>query len=124
MRTSSLLVTLALGITILRTASPSNPEPTPDIALDQAMAAMHSAMAKIRCSGNPDADFARMMIPHHQGAIDTAKVELQFGKDLRLRRLAQEIIVTQQSEIQVMRAALEAYDLSSADPKRNNWCTP
>ncbi|MBV9391910.1 MAG: DUF305 domain-containing protein [Verrucomicrobia bacterium] len=110
-------------MTTLWTACPSNPEPTPDLALDQAMATMHSVMAKVQCSGNPDADFAQMMIPHHQGAIDMAKVELQFGKDLRLRRLAQEIIVTQQSEIDVMRAALYAYDRSPANPKRNSWCT-
>ena len=123
MRSFSLLVAFALGMTTLWTASPSDSEPTPDLALDQAMATMYSVMAKVRCSGNPDADFARMMIPHHQGAIDMAKVELQFGKDLRLRRLAQEIIVTQQSEIDVMRAALYAYDRSPANPKRNSWCT-
>jgi uncharacterized protein (DUF305 family) len=43
-----------------------------------------------------------MMIPHHQGAIDMAKAELLYGKDPVLRRLAQEIIITQNSEIQVM----------------------
>lgn len=48
-----------------------------------------------------------MMIPHHQGAIEMAKVELLHGTDPRLRRLAQEIIVTQQSEITVMQLALK-----------------
>jgi len=47
-----------------------------------------------------------MMIPHHQGAIDMAMVEIRYGKDGRLRRLAQEIIVTQQQEIAVMHLAL------------------
>jgi uncharacterized protein (DUF305 family) len=47
-----------------------------------------------------------MMIPHHQGAIDMAKAELLYGKDPVLRRLAQEIITTQNSEIQVMRRQL------------------
>ncbi len=84
---------------------------------------MHAAMVKLRCSGNPDADFARMMVPHHQGAMEMAKAELHFGKDPRLRRLAQEIIVTQQSEIEVMRAALEDGNLSATNQKLNNWCT-
>jgi uncharacterized protein (DUF305 family) len=43
-----------------------------------------------------------MMIPHHQGAIDMAESELQYGHDTRVKRLAQEIIITQQSEIQLM----------------------
>jgi len=43
-------------------------------------------------SGNADKDFAAMMIPHHQGAIDAAKVELQYGKDPMLRKMAQKII--------------------------------
>jgi uncharacterized protein (DUF305 family) len=48
-----------------------------------------------------------MMIPHHQGAIDMAKAELLYGKNPVLRRLAQEIIVTQTSEITVMQRELE-----------------
>jgi uncharacterized protein (DUF305 family) len=47
------------------------------------------------------------MIPHHQGAVEMAKVELRFGTDPRLRRLAQEIVVTQQAEIAFMQLALE-----------------
>jgi uncharacterized protein (DUF305 family) len=64
-----------------------------------------------------------MMIPHHQGAIEMAKVELQFGTDPTLRRLAQEIIVTQQSEIDVLKLALRNYPSSSTAKKRNNWCS-
>jgi uncharacterized protein (DUF305 family) len=52
---------------------------------------------------NVDHDFAAMMIPHHQGAIDMAKAELSYGKDPVMRRLAQEILVDQQSEIDAMR---------------------
>ena len=63
-------------------------------------------MGRIAPTGNADTDFARMMIPHHVGAIEMAKAELLYGHDRRLRRLAQEIIVTQESEIQVMRAVL------------------
>lgn len=94
-----------------------------DTALAQSMTTMHSAMHDVSLVGKPDADFALMMIPHHQGAIEMAKVELQFGTDPNLRRLAQEIIVTQQSEIDVMNLVLRKYPLLSAKKKRNNWCS-
>jgi uncharacterized protein (DUF305 family) len=70
-----------------------------------AAARMHAAM-DVPFTGDADKDFARMMIPHHQGAIDMAVAELRYGKDKRLKRLAQEIIVEQQQEIAVMRVAL------------------
>jgi DUF305 family protein family protein len=70
-----------------------------------AVARMHAAM-DVAFTGDADRDFARMMIPHHQGAIDMALVELRYGKDERLKRLAQEIIVEQQQEITVMHLAL------------------
>ena len=70
-----------------------------------AVARMHVAM-DVPFSGDADRDFARMMIPHHQGAIDMALAELRYGKDKRLKRLAQEIIVDQQQEITVMHLAL------------------
>ena len=70
-----------------------------------AVGRMHVAM-DVPFSGDADRDFARMMIPHHQGAIDMALAELRYGKDKRLRRLAQEIIVDQQQEITVMHLAL------------------
>jgi len=73
--------------------------------MDDAAARMHSAM-HVPYSGDPDRDFARMMIPHHQGAIDMALAELRYGKDERLKRLAQEIVVAQKQEIDVMRLAL------------------
>ena len=70
-----------------------------------AVARMHVAM-DVPFSGDADRDFARMMIPHHQGAIDMALVELRYGRDERLKRLAQEIVVDQQQEITVMHLAL------------------
>ena len=70
-----------------------------------AVARMHVAM-DVPPTGDADRDFARMMIPHHQGAIDMAVAELRYGRDERLRRLAQEIIVDQQQEIAVMHLAL------------------
>jgi uncharacterized protein (DUF305 family) len=57
----------------------------------------------IKPSGDVDRDFVEMMIPHHQGAIDMAKAVLRYSRNDRIRRLAQEIIVTQQQEITAMR---------------------
>jgi uncharacterized protein (DUF305 family) len=73
--------------------------------MNEATARMHGAM-NVPFTGDADRDFARMMIAHHQGAIDMALVELRYGKDERLKRLAQEIVVTQRQEIDVMRLAL------------------
>ncbi|HEV3302309.1 MAG TPA: DUF305 domain-containing protein [Planctomycetaceae bacterium] len=70
-----------------------------------AMAKMMHDMS-IKPTGDIDRDFVDMMVPHHQGAIDMAKAELRYGKNEQLRRLAQEIIVTQQQEIAAMRLAV------------------
>ena len=72
---------------------------------DAAMTRMMTGMA-VKPTGNVDADFAAMMIPHHQGAIDMAVAELRHGHNEQLRRIAQEIIVDQQQEIAAMRLAL------------------
>ena len=69
-------------------------------------ARMHEGM-EIAPSSNTDRDFMRMMIPHHQGAIDMALVQLKYGHDERLRRLAQSIIVEQGQEIAYMRSLLD-----------------
>jgi hypothetical protein len=73
--------------------------------MNAATARMHAAM-HVTPTGDADRDFARMMVPHHQGAVDMALLELQFGKDERLRRLAQGIIVEQRQEIQLMQSIL------------------
>jgi len=75
--------------------------------MKQAMATMDRDMAAAPMNGDADHDFAAMMIPHHQGAIDMARAVLLYGKNPVLRRLAQEIIVTQGSEIVVLRAELD-----------------
>ncbi len=71
------------------------------------MTRMDRCMATAPMNGNVDHAFATMMLPHHQGAIDMAKAELSYGKDPVMRRLAQEIIVDQQSEIDAMNLWLE-----------------
>jgi hypothetical protein len=60
----------------------------------------------IRPTGDIDRDFVAMMVPHHQGAIDMAQAILRYGHNEQLRRLAQEIVVTQQQEIAAMRLAV------------------
>jgi len=71
-------------------------------------AAMNRMMAEmtIKPTGDVDRDFVAMMVPHHQGAIDMAQAVLRYGRNERLRRLAQEIVVTQQQEIAAMRLAV------------------
>jgi uncharacterized protein (DUF305 family) len=72
---------------------------------DRAMRKMMNDMA-VRPTGDVDRDFVAMMVPHHQGAIEMAVAVLRYGHNERLRRLAQEIIVTQQEEIAAMRLAV------------------
>jgi len=72
---------------------------------DTAMKTMMAGMA-IKPSGDVDRDFAAMMIPHHEGAIAMAQAQLRYGRNESLRRLAQEIIVSQSQEIAVMRLAI------------------
>ena len=62
-------------------------------------------------TGDADKDFVMMMIPHHQGAIDMARIELEFGKDPMLRELAQEIISAQEKEIAILRAWQEEHGM-------------
>lgn len=73
--------------------------------MDAAMEKMMRGMMG-KPSGDVDADFVAMMVPHHQGAIDMAIAELRYGKNDRLKRIAHEIIVVQQQEIVAMRATL------------------
>ena len=70
--------------------------------MNASMTAMNGSMKAAAMNGIVDHDFAAMMIPHHEGAIEMAKAELSFGKDPTMRRLAQEILVDQKSEIDAM----------------------
>jgi uncharacterized protein (DUF305 family) len=67
--------------------------------MEMAHKKMMEDMMAMKSTGNPDKDFAMMMIPHHQGAIDMAEVELKYGKDPTLEKMAQKIIDAQKKEI-------------------------
>ena len=82
-------------------------------------AAMNKMMADmtVKPTGDVDRDFVAMMVPHHQGAIDMAKAVLRYGRNEQIRRMAQEIVVTQQQEIAAMRLAVgEQLPASAALP--------
>jgi uncharacterized protein (DUF305 family) len=87
-------------------APPEDSEPTFYSEMTKVNARMHEGMA-VAPSGDIDRDFMRMMIPHHQGAIDMALLQLKYGHDEKLRRLAQSIIVEQGQEIAYMRMLLD-----------------
>jgi uncharacterized protein (DUF305 family) len=70
---------------------------------------MHKDMM-VAPTGDADADFVRNMLPHHQGAVDMAKVELEHGRDPELRRLAQAIVDAQEKEIRFMRDWLSKHE--------------
>ena len=82
------------------------PATTPaDKAFAASMKTMMNGM-NVKPTGKPDKDFVLMMIPHHQGAVDMAKVELQYGTDPELRQLATDIVAAQDKEIAQMKAWL------------------
>jgi hypothetical protein len=84
----------------------AGPSDAPFVAqISAAMTKMMAAMM-IKPSGDADEDFVASMVPHHQGAIEMAEAELRYGHNENIRRIAQEIIVTQQQEIAAMRLAL------------------
>ena len=80
-------------------------------AYAKSMDALHGDMMLGIADPVPDVAFARGMLPHHIGAVDMAKIQLEYGTDEEMRQLAQAIIDTQQAEIELMQnwlAALEA----------------
>lgn len=82
-------------------------------AFEKAGMAMHMAM-KQTYTGDADRDFLTGMIPHHQGAIDMAKIVLTYGKDPQVKALAQGIVAAQEKEIAEMKAMLAAMDKPAA----------
>ena len=92
--------------------------PASSKAYEAAMADLMAGM-KTPLTGKPDVDFIQGMIPHHQGAIDMAKVALQYGKDAEVKTLAENVINAQEGEIAIMKAWLGKIDQSVlvTDPK-------
>lgn len=84
-------------------------------AFEAANAAMHENMA-VELTGDADVDFARSMIPHHQGAIDMARIVLEHGDDPEMRALAEEIVEAQEAEIAMMREWLDRNDPEGEAP--------
>jgi uncharacterized protein (DUF305 family) len=96
----------ALALIAATSASAAGPDDSAFLAENEAAMTKMMAAMQIEPSGDVDKDFVAMMTPHHQGAVDMAQALLRYGHNEQLRRLAQEIIVTQQQEIVVMRTAL------------------
>jgi len=95
--------------------------------LTESMGRMRAAMSSAKPSADADTDFVALMCSHHQAAIEMARIELTFGNDPQLRRLAQEIVTDQESEIQLMKLWRQQYTCdgkSSRKPctdQRKEW---
>ena len=120
---------LTVGIALLAVLPALAQAPAPSVAAEAPFivennAAMEKMMAdmNVKPTGDVDRDFVAMMIPHHQGAIAMAQTMLRYGHNEQLRRLAQEIIVTQQQEIATMRLAIgeppnQSQPVPASDPE-------
>jgi len=84
-------------------ALPKGDQGPSSLAFQGVNAKMHQGM-DITFSGNADRDFIQGMIPHHQGAVDMAKIVLAFGKDPEVRKLAESIVKAQEEEIALMKS--------------------
>ena len=115
----ALLATLAAGPALAQATAPAMPGMnhgtmpgmTPGMSMSanqtemkQKMESMNKAMMGAPMTGNPDQDLVNMMMPHHQGAIDMARIYLRDGKDPEIRRMAQKIITDQEKEIAEFKA--------------------
>jgi uncharacterized protein (DUF305 family) len=118
----ALAASLSAGTVFAQTAAPSHDNmagmkmdkpaqgDSPSTAAFQAAdQSMMSGMSSIQYTGSADHDFVAHMIPHHEGAVEMAKVELKYGKDAKLRKLAKDIVAAQEKEIAFMKQWLAAH---------------
>ncbi len=94
------------GLLGAATSASASPADAPFLAENTAAMTKMMAAMDVKPTGDADKDFVAAMVPHHQGAIDMSIAILRYGHNEQLKRLAQEIIVTQQQEITAMRVAL------------------
>ena len=132
--------TLCIGLTLTMLVIPAATQaqddhsqhnmPATQNAADGAAKAYMDGMAKMSrdmnaaMTGDADIDFTAMMIPHHQGAIDMAKVQLQYGKDPELRKLSEAIVAAQESEIAFMKSWLGKHGKPAGDSSAHAQHTP
>lgn len=83
-------------------AASSAPPSGPSAEMMGAMDRMHEAAAKTAMTGDIDRDFVALMVPHHKSAVEMARIYLNHGKDAELRRLAENVIASQEAEIRQM----------------------
>lgn len=88
----------------------------PSARMMDAMHRMHDSANKIPMTGDIDRDFVALMIPHHQSAVEMARVYLESGRDPELRKMSEAIIASQEAEIRQMRGLPPAAAAGTADP--------
>jgi uncharacterized protein (DUF305 family) len=103
-KSTAFLVIAAVGVPLLAFAQSDDAEK----AFKDVMDKMHMSM-NMDYAGDPDTHFIKSMIPHHQGAIDMAEVELKYGKDPQAKAFAEKIIKAQKAEIDEMNAWLKEH---------------
>jgi uncharacterized protein (DUF305 family) len=115
-RIAVIYAVVGVGLAVLAPAHADTSQEAAFLAENQAAMDKMMAGMNIKPTGDVDHDFTAMMIPHHQGAIDMAQAELQYGRNQKLVRIAQEILVEQLQEIAAMRLAI-------GEPASPTWVT-